>query len=264
MNELNYVESNRESWNNRVESHVGSEFYGMEEFMSGKSSLKDTELELLGDVTGKSILHLQCHFGQDTISLSRMGATVTGSDFSDKAIDQAKWITSELGLDTEFICCNIYDLPQHLDQKFDIVYTSYGTIGWLHDLKTWAELIAHFLKPGGKFVFVEFHPVVWMYDNDFDKVEYRYFQSDPIIETQTGTYADKNSEINIKDISWNHGIGEVVTHLLNAGLRLDKMSEYDYANYNCFNHCEEYEPGRFRIKYFGDKIPMMYSLVCEK
>jgi 2-polyprenyl-3-methyl-5-hydroxy-6-metoxy-1,4-benzoquinol methylase len=115
---------------------------------------KSIELELLGNVKGLSILHLQCHFGQDSLSLARMGAHVTGIDLSDKAIKTAQELNAELHLNAEFICSDIYDLPQHLNKQFDIVFTSYGTIGWLPDLNKWAQIIHHFLKPEGKFIFV--------------------------------------------------------------------------------------------------------------
>lgn len=132
--EKNYITINRQSWNNQTETHLKSEFYAQELFLKGKSSLNSIELDLLGEVSGKSILHLQCHFGQDTISLSRLGAEVTGVDFSDKAIESAIQIARETNSKAQFVCCDIYDLPKHLDQSFDIVFTSYGTIGWLPDL----------------------------------------------------------------------------------------------------------------------------------
>jgi 2-polyprenyl-3-methyl-5-hydroxy-6-metoxy-1,4-benzoquinol methylase len=159
--ENNYIEINKQSWNGRVDAHIKSEFYGVEDFIKGKTSLQEIELNLLGDIKNKSILHLQCHFGQDTISLSRMGAKATGIDLSDKAIESAKELNATTKTDASFICCNVYDLPQHLNEEFDIVYTSYGTIGWLPDMDKWANVVSTFLKPGGKFIFVEFHPVVW-------------------------------------------------------------------------------------------------------
>jgi 2-polyprenyl-3-methyl-5-hydroxy-6-metoxy-1,4-benzoquinol methylase len=163
ISEKNYLEVNRNSWNNRVEAHLKSEFYDMEGFMKGNSSLNEIELKLLGDVKGKSILHLQCHFGQDSISLSRMGARVTGIDLSDKAIQKAEEIAKATQTDAKFICCDLYNLPKHLDEKFDIVFTSYGTIGWLPDMDKWAKIVSQYLKPGGQFVFVEFHPVAPIY-----------------------------------------------------------------------------------------------------
>lgn len=260
----NYKEINKEQWNQRVDPHIESDFYDLQGFLAGKSSLQETELSLLGDLREKRILHLQCHFGQDSISLARMGASVVGADLSDKAIEKARELTMLTGADATFICCDLYDLPQHLDDTFDIVFTSYGTIGWLPDLNNWASVISHFLKPNGKFVFVEFHPVVWMFDDDFQKVGYRYFKSDPIVETATGTYANRDASIQTTSVSWNHGMSEVVSSLLKQGIQLQDFQEYDFSNYNCFSHTEEFSPGKFRIKHLGNFIPMMYSIVGIK
>ena len=152
--EHNYIEINRKAWNNRTDTHLNSEFYNQKGFLNGDTSLNEIELNLLGNIKGKSILHLQCHFGQDTISLERLGATVTGIDLSDKAIDSAKQIAKEIHSNANFICCDIYDLPNHLEKTFDMVFTSYGTIGWLPDLNKWAGIVSKFLKPKGQFIFV--------------------------------------------------------------------------------------------------------------
>lgn len=262
--EENYIAINRESWNRRTEVHLSSEFYDMENFLKGKSSLNDIELKLLGDVSGKKILHLQCHFGQDTISLSRLGAETTGVDLSDKAIESAKNIAQQTQTNANFICCDIYELPQYLDEQFDIVYTSYGVIGWLPDLDKWAEVITQFLKPGGQFVFVEFHPVVWMFDEDFQRIQYPYLKTEAIVETNNGTYADKSASVIVSDVSWNHGLSEVVKSLLRQRLAITSLDEYDYSPYNCFNKAVEFEPNKFRIAHLGNKIPMVYSLTALK
>lgn len=260
----NYIEINRQSWNSRIETHIKSEFYDLDSFLKGRSSLNDIELNLLGDIKGKSILHLQCHFGQDTISLSRLGAEVTGVDFSDKAIESARQIAKETGSNAKFICCDIYDLPNHLDEKFDIVFTSYGTIGWLPDLDKWAKIIADFLKPKGLFVFVEFHPVVWMFDDDFEKIGYSYFNTGAIVETENGTYADKHADLSLSYVAWNHGISEVLNSLIKNRLEIKSFDEFDYSPYNCFNKTIEFEPNKFRIKQLDDKIPMVYALTAIK
>ena len=262
--EDNYIEINRQSWNNRTATHLKSEFYDLDNFVKGKTSLNRIELDLLGDISGKTILHLQCHFGQDTISLSRLGAETTGVDLSDKAIESARQLASETNSNANFICCDIYDLPNHLDKQFDIVYTSYGTIGWLPDLEKWAKIISKFLKPNGQFVFVEFHPVVWMFDDDFEKINYNYFNSGAIIESENGTYADRTAKISQEFVMWNHGLTEVLTSLINNGLEITSFSEYDYSPYNCFNKTIEFEPNKFRIEHLGNKIPMVYSIVAKK
>lgn len=268
MQTNDYLNINKQTWNNKVEVHVNSDFYDMEGFLKGKSTLNSIELDLLGDVKGKRVLHLQCHFGQDTMTLARMGAKATGIDLSDKAIEKAKEINNKLNLDATFICCDIYDLPNHLDEKFDIVFTSYGTIGWFPDIDKWAKIVSHFLKPNGKFVFAEFHPVVWMFDNDFKDVFYNYFNVEPILEEESGTYADKEAPLNAKTITWNHPISEVLNALISNGLVINCFNEFDFSPYNCFNQTEEFDSEgsekKFRIKHLGNKIPMVYSLSATK
>jgi ubiquinone/menaquinone biosynthesis C-methylase UbiE len=261
---LDYLEINKNSWNKRTEFHVHSEFYDLNGFLQGNSSLNLIELELLGDLKGKSVLHLQCHFGQDSISLSRLGAEVVGVDLSDKAIQTARDLADQTNSSARFVCCDIYDLPNHLDQEFNIVFTSYGTIGWLPDLNKWANVISHFLKPNGKFVFVEFHPVVWMFDDNFEKVGYNYFNTGPIVETEAGTYADREADLNQEYVCWNHGLGEILSSLIQNGLQISSFAEYDYSPYNCFQHTVEFEPKKFRIKHLDNKIPMVYAIIAEK
>ncbi|MDP4666075.1 MAG: class I SAM-dependent methyltransferase [Flavobacteriaceae bacterium] len=260
----NYLEINRASWNARTAVHVDSDFYDMSSFLSGKSTLKSIELELLGDVHGKEILHLQCHFGQDTLSLARMGAKATGVDLSDAAIAKAKELNDTLGLDANFVCCDLYSLPEMNDRQYDIVFTSYGTIGWLPDLDKWASVVKHSLKPGGRFILVEFHPVVWMFDNDFTRVAYNYFNADPIIETETGTYADKSAAIEQEYITWNHPLSDVFTALRNQGLHIETLREYDYSPYDCFSGTKKIGDSEFIIEKLGKCIPMTYAIVASK
>ena len=262
--ELNYKEINRESWNNRVDAHISSEFYDMNGFLSGKSSLNSIEIGLLGDIEGKSILHLQCHFGQDTISLAREGAKAVGVDLSDKAILKAQEFAGKCKVDATFICCDIFDLPNHLDKKFDIVFTSYGVIGWLPDLDKWAKIVSRFLKPRGHFVFVEFHPVVWMFDDDFKNIEYNYFNSGAMVETEDGTYADREAQISQECIVWNHSLSEVVNSLIKSGLDINSLDEFNYSPYDCFKGTIEYEPGKYRIKHLENKIPMVFAIKATK
>lgn len=264
MNHTDYIEKNRQSWNARTDIHVGSEFYDLDGFIKGATSLKHIELGLLGDISGKSLLHLQCHFGQDSLSLARMGAEVTGIDLSDKAVAKAKELAATIGAQAEFICCDIYDLPDHLDKQFDIVFTSYGTIGWLPDLNKWASIVSRFLKPDGRFVFVEFHPVAWMFDDAFEKVGYNYFNDGPIPETQEGTYADKNAPVKLEYVCWNHGLGEVVNNLVKNGLEIISLEEYDYSPYNVFANPIEAGPEKFRVQHMDNKVPLTYSLIATK
>ena len=259
----NYIKINKASWGEKLEPHLNSDFYNMKAFMAGKSSLNQIELDLLGDVSGKRILHLQCHFGQDSLSLSRMGAKVTAVDFSEKSIQKAKEIAKELEIDIKFVCSDIYDLPNNLSGEFDIVFTSYGTVIWLPDTQKWANVIEHFLAPKGQFVFVDFHPVVWMFDDDLKEVIYKYSSSEAIVEDEEGTYADRNADVLLRSVTWNHGIGQTVNSLISAGLQLNDLQEYDYAPYPFIGHTEEFEPGKFRIKHFKNNLPLVYSLVAQ-
>jgi 2-polyprenyl-3-methyl-5-hydroxy-6-metoxy-1,4-benzoquinol methylase len=264
MANLNYIAINKKTWNNKTEVHVTSDFYDNESFLKGKSTLNPIELELLGDVSGKKILHLQCHFGQDSLSLARMGAIITGIDLSDIAIEKAQEMNDELGLNAHFICCDVYDLPNHLNESFDIVFTSYGTIGWLPDLSKWAKVVSQFLQPNGQFIMADFHPVVWMFDDNFKEVFYNYFNVVPIIEEETGTYAHKNAAIETKTITWNHPTSEVLNALIQNKIQINAFNEYDYSPYNCFNQTEEFEKGKFRIQHLGNKIPMVFSILGTK
>lgn len=261
---MTYLHINKQAWNDKVEPHLKSDFYFVDKFIKGKTSLNSPELQLLGNIQGKKILHLQCHFGQDSISLSRMGADVTGIDLSDKAIDEAMQLAEKCGTNTKFICSDVYSLPEVLDEKFDIVFTSYGTIGWLPDLKKWGQIINHFLQPNGEFIFAEFHPVVWMYDDDFTFIKYSYFNVEDINETFEGTYADKNANIVQSTVSWNHSLGEVFDGLLSNNLIIEHFQEENWSPYPCFSHIKEIEKGKYIIPQFEGKIPMMYTLKAKK
>ncbi len=258
MSDANYVEINRRAWNWKTGQHYKSRFYNVDGFLAGRNSLNEIETNILGDVHDKSILHLQCHFGQDSLSLARIGAKVVGIDLSDVAIEKAKELNRTLGLDAELTCSDVYGLPNRLDRKFDIIFTSYGVLGWLPDLDRWADVVSHFMKPDGMFVLVEFHPIAWMFDPDFTKIDYPYSSREPIIE-ETGTYTDTQEETVMPTVTWNHGIGKVVTALARQKIIVEELVEYDYSPYDIFHGAVESEPGRFR--FFDGKIPLVYSLV---
>lgn len=259
--ESDYININRQLWDDKVDAHFNSDFYEVRQFIEGKTSLNEFELDLLGDVANLDALHLQCHFGMDTLSLARMGANVTGMDLSPKAIEKAEVLKGITQLPAHFVCSDVYNLPENLKGKFDLIFTSYGTIGWLPDLDRWAAVVKHFLKKGGRFLIVEFHPVVWMFANDFSKIEYSYFNRIPIVETTTGTYADRDAPIQGSSVSWNHDLSEVMTALMNQGLSITQFREFDYSPYNCFENTVEFEPGKFQIKGLEGLIPMVYGLL---
>lgn len=261
-----YFEANKNLWNQRTAVHKDSAFYDLAGFKVGANVLTSIELNEIGDVKGRSLLHLQCHFGMDTMSFSRMGAKCTGIDLSDEAIKLAKETNDELKLDAKFICCNVYDTSEVVKEQFDIVFTSYGTIGWLPDLDPWAKVIAERLKPGGFFYMAEFHPVVWMFDDDFTHIKYYYDNKELIVMEDQPTYTGDKNEITGKEYSWNHSISEVLNALINAGLKIEFFNEHTFSPYSNFKNSVETETGKWHIKGMEGKIPMVYSLkaVCNR
>ncbi len=259
-----YFKTNKATWNEKVRMHAKSAMYDLEAFKEGKSSLMCYELDALDDVSGKSLLHLQCHFGQDTLSWSRLGARCTGVDLSDEGIKLAKQLNAELNLDAEFVCCNVLDTSKYVTETFDIVFTSYGVIGWLPDLKPWGKMIAERLHKGGTFFMAEFHPIVWMFDYLEAKpiMKYGYMQKDVIYEEYEGTYADLNSKMISKEYGWNHGLGEVVSALTEAGLRIDYLKEYDESPYDVLPNLIKTDSGMYITK---DKLyPLIFTLKATK
>ena len=257
-------EVNRQTWNEKVKVHAKSEMYDLEAFKKGKSSLMSYELNALGDVKHKSLLHLQCHFGQDTLSWSRLGAKCVGVDLSDEGVALASSLNDELELDAKFVCCNVLYTSKHIDDTFDIVFTSYGVIGWLPDLKPWGKMIAERLKKGGTFYMVEFHPIVWMFDYLEGKpiMKYGYMQEEAIYEEYEGTYANQDSKMISKEYGWNHGMSEIINSLIEAGLQIEYLNEYDESPYNVLPDLVETKSGNYVTK---DKLyPLIFEIKATK
>jgi SAM-dependent methyltransferase len=265
INYNKYFETNKLLWNKRVDINFNSKFYDKKKFKETKNSLNSIELNELGDITGKSILHLQCHFGQDTLSLSKLEAKVTGVDFSEEAIKKAKELSKEMNLPAKFICSNIYDLKESLNEKFDIVFTSYGTIGWLPDINKWANIVSHFLRPNGKFLIVEFHPFIWTLDHNFEKIYYSYFHDDePIAETLKGTYADREADIEMLEYGWNHSLSDVINSLIDEDLEILSFKEFPFSPYNCFPNMKKLTKDKYVFEKFPEMLPIVYSVKAEK
>jgi len=264
MDNEKYIAANKELWDKRVAIHVRSDFYDLASFKSGKSSLNNIELKGVGNVKGKSLLHLQCHFGMDTLSWAREGAIVTGVDFSSEAIKTATGLAKEMGLEATFICSDVYDMPHQLNKQFDIVFTSYGVIGWLPDLDKWAAVISNSLKPGGIFFMAEFHPVLWMMDDDFSYLKYSYFNDEVIETASAGTYGDRDADISGKEYGWNHSFDEILGTLLKHELRIIEFKEFPFSPYNCFNKMVKGADNMYRIQNLENKLPMVYSIKAVK
>jgi len=265
-----YFEANKELWNKRTAVHKDSSFYDVKGFKAGINTLTPIELQEVGDVRGKTLLHLQCHFGLDTMSWGRLGAKCTGVDLSNDAIKLAREINDELKLNAKFICCNVYDLhPANATLaerpgEADIIFTSYGTVGWLPDLDKWAEIIDYYLKPGGMFYMADFHPVVWMFDDDFAHIKYHYDNREMIVMENQPTYTDGGGNITGKEYSWNHSISEILNALIKAGLTIKQFNEFNYSPYSNFTNSIEVEKGKWQIKGMEGKIPMVYSIKAYK
>ncbi len=264
-----FTDANRTLWDARVSAHEKSTFYDNEAFKQGAPALKPLELHELGDVRGKSLLHLQCHFGQDSLDWARRGAKVTGVDFSGEAIRTAKTLATEMELDATFVESDVLALPDHLTGRFDIVFTSYGVVMWLPDIRRWGEVIHHFLKPGGTFYIVEFHPISWIFDEESEalEVKYPYFNSgEPLALPSTGSYADPDGTTGtFTEYSWCQSLADIVNSLIDAGLQLEYVHEFPYTSYPQFPHLMDMQPdGTFRLKDGDGSVPLMFSIRAKK
>ncbi len=264
-----YLETNRRHWDEVVPIHVASEMYDVAAFKAGKSKLKP-EREELGDVRGKTLLHLQCHFGLDTLSWAREGAIVTGADFSAPALAAARALATELGIEARFVLSDLYSLPERLDGQFDIVFTSYGVLCWLPDVPRWARVAAHFVKPGGTFYIAEFHPIAGIFDDAPDgddlRVRYPYFPTDePLRFDDLGTYTDRSAEIkNSTTYEWPHPTSEVLTALIDAGLRIEFFHEFPFSTYQFLPFTEIVADGSVRLTKHDGCLPLLYSIKATK
>lgn len=270
MNDMDdYLKTNQERWDQLAGVHLDSPFYDMAGFKAGKERLHSIELEELGDVRGKTMLHLQCHFGLDTLAWARHGAEVSGVDFSPKAIDLARELSAELGIPAQFYCTDLYKLPDLLSAEFDIVFTSYGVLHGLPDLSAWGQLIARYLKPGGIFYIVEDHPFlrVFRYQSGQEiKAERPYFHSDTPQRLEiSGSYAlGEEGEASVQYI-WDHSIGDVLNALITAGLEIEFLHEFPYAARAKFPFMEQGADGWWRLPADQHRtIPFLFSLQARK
>ncbi|WP_266076599.1 class I SAM-dependent methyltransferase [Haladaptatus caseinilyticus] len=263
------LRTNRNRWDELAEHHPDTEFYDIERFLDGGSTLRPLELDELGEIRGQSLLHLQCHFGLDTLSWAREGATVTGVDFSGTAIEMARELADEADLDAEFVRANIYDLPDELDGDFDVVFTSYGVLAWLPDLESWADVIEETLVPGGTFYMAEIHPLGTTFadlrPDGTANIEHSYFEDGATRYEVEGTYADWDADIeNTTAVEWQHGLGEVVTALASAGLKIEFVHEFPFSCYQQFPAMEQGEDGWWRVPDAEEHVPFTFSVKAKK
>ncbi|WP_204600528.1 class I SAM-dependent methyltransferase [Cohnella boryungensis] len=257
---------NRKNWDDRTKIHEKSSFYDVQSFLKGRCSLLPLEKQELGDLSGRTMLHLQCHFGQDSLSWARRGVKVTGVDFSEEAIRLARSLNDDLGLDARFVCSDVYAIPEALpDERFDVVYTSYGVLCWLPDLTQWARIIRQKLKPGGLFYIAEQHPVADRYEADEGVLRpcYSYFEDKALRFESDTTYASDGTEppLNHKvTYEWQHPMGKIVTALIEAGLRIVHLHEFPYCMYEKYPGCMvRDEDGWWRLR-DEPALPLLFSI----
>lgn len=262
---------NRDHWDELVPLHRDSAFYDQEGFLNGRNSVDDIAMGLLGDVTGKRLLHLQCHFGMDTLSLARLGAVVTGVDFSPPAIEAARMLAAELDLDARFVESNIYDLPADHDGRYEIVFTSHGTITWLPDIRGWAAVIARCLEPGGRLVFLDTHPIAWGFkqeDVDDFVFEFGYFNDDRTFafSSEYSYASDETSPLvrNQETREWHHRLDQIINALVGAGLAVEQLSEYPQIAWRMLPFLEKGDDGWWRIPAGYQQVPLMLSIVAGR
>lgn len=263
-----YLQSNQSLWNAWTGIHEKSQFYDVEGFKQGNFRLHSLEKEELGAVRGKTLLHLQCHFGLDTLSWANLGATVTGVDFSERAINLAHSISSEMGIPATFIHSNIYDLPEVLHEQYDIIFTSHGVLSWLPDIDSWGQVIAHFLKPGGTFYVVEMHPFIAVFDDEQQSElvpKYPYFQKEALEFHVQGSYADSQHPYKGVEYNWSYTLSGVINALINAGLQIEFLHEFPYMAWQALPSMERGEDKYWRLPSKNSEIiPLMFSLKAKK
>lgn len=259
-----YIRANKKWWNAVIPIHSRSKLYDLPRFKKGKNHLESLEREEVGDVKGKTMLHLMCHFGMETLSWAREGAVATGVDFSEDAIKYAKKLSKEINVPATFICSDIYELPKVLDKKFDIIFTSYGVLLWLSNIKKWAKIINHFLAKGGVFYIVEVHPFTNILSYDF-KIVYKYFKKGPYMDNSDGTYTDWDAPVKGVTYEWSYTISNVINSLINEGLKIEYVHEFPFTMYDQFpGFMEKNEKGQYVLKNKKIQIPLLFSLKATK
>lgn len=258
-----FISINRTHWDVVTPGHVDSDFYDVESFKAGRDTIDSVEADLVGDVGGRSLLHLQCHFGLDTMSWTRRGASATGVDFSEVAIAAASSLATDLNLNTRFRVGNVLDL--NLGEEFDLVFTSHGVLGWLPELRAWGETVARHLKPGGRLVLVDSHPVLWVFDDErIDgemRIRYDYFSREALTFEETGSYANPDGPVT-RTIERLHPMEDVLEALISAGLTITGFREYDHVGWQALPHMERDDDGWWRLPAGTPRIPLMFSVTA--
>ena len=270
-----YRDVNRANWDDRVAAHAASPDYAVSRFTDDPAFLSEVvsfDRARLGDIAGLDAVHLQCHIGTDTVSLARLGAKMTGLDFSAPALEQGRRLAEAVGVDVEFVESDLYGAPDALGrERFDLVYTGIGALCWLPDIRRWAEVVASLLRPGGRLFIREGHPILWaLTDPRKDGllvIEYPYFeQAEPMVWDEAGTYVETDVVFthNVTH-EWNHGIGEIVSAVLAAGLELTALEEHDSVPWDALpGQMTDIGGGEFRLTDRPERVPHTYTLQARR
>ena len=261
---------NRANWDDRVAGHIDG--YRMDRYLTDPRHMSDIVMfdkDRLGELEGKKVLHLQCHIGSDTITLARMGATVTGIDFAPSAIAACRDLFAKTNTPGTFIESELYDAPNHLDEKFDMVYTGVGAINWLPDIDGWAGVVDHFVAPGGRLFMTEGHPVAWALDQDREDrllvLDFPYFEGRMQTWDEATSYLGDATLTHTRSNEWNHSLGEIFTALLDRGFIIKLFEEHQVLPWRMHAWMEESGDGWFRFPGdVSDQVPLMYTLIAEK
>jgi SAM-dependent methyltransferase len=260
-----YIETNRLNWDDRVPIHLVSKFYDVASFKAGRSTLMPVERNEIGDVRGKTLLHLQCHFGMDTLSWAREGSIVTGVDFSGPAIEAARSLANELQIDARFVESDVYKLPTVLSGSFDIVFASYGVLCWLPDLPAWFRIAADYLNPGGVFYIIDGHPIADMLADDEIKMTFPYQGSQALPSESDDTYTDQQSPVEHTLIyEFSHGVGEIIGSAVDAGLEIEFFHEFTEGFWPRLPQMQKRDDGFYELPDNRLELPFMFSLRARK
>jgi SAM-dependent methyltransferase len=265
---------NRSNWDERAPAHAASEGYGFARFIDDPAHLSDVvafDVPRLGDIRGLKAVHLQCHIGTDTLSLHRLGARMSGVDFSPPALDEARKLAAATGAQINYVESNVYGAVEALGgETFDLVFTGVGALCWLPDIRGWARVVSHLLTPGGRLFIREGHPMLWALDEkhtDRLTVGYPYFETvEPLVIDEAGTYVPTDVEFTANVThEWNHGLGEIITALSDAGMRLDTLVEHDSVPWEALpGYMEVGDDGEYRLAEHRERLPLTYTLTATK
>jgi SAM-dependent methyltransferase len=258
---------NREMWDDRVPAHVASDFYDIDGFRAGRTALRPFEIAEVGPVEGLDLVHLQCHFGLDTLSWARLGARVTGVDFSGPAVEAARALAAEVGIDAEFVAADVYDAVGALGgREFDIVYTGLGALNWLPDMERWASVVDRLLRPGGLAYVPEFHPVHGIFADDDLTVEFSYWtQPEGLRFEGDGSYVETDDRFeHTESWEWIHPLSRVIGALLDRGLVLESFHELPYTLFRRWPFLEPHDDGTWWLPEGMPELPLMYTLMLRK